>query len=350
MLLVRRRVEPLRAIEHLVGIQSQLPLSPYYALFARIEGFQPRQLAELIEERRAVRLAMMRSTIYLVSATDCLQFRNIVQPAADRLLHGTFGRSLSGLDLAEVTSAGVRLVEQRPCTLAELGELLSKSWPSREPAALANTVRARVPLVQVPPRGVWGASGRALHTTADAWLGRGRTRKRKIDDLIMRYLAAHGPASVADAQFWTGLSRLQEVFDVLGAKLRTFRDQNGVKLFDLPDAPLPSPQASAPVRFLPEFDSAILAHADRERIVPPDFRRRMATSNGLLPGTVLVDGFVRGVWKILRSARSTTLRIELFAPTAKRDLEEMSHEGHRLLQLAEASGQMDVHLEWANSR
>src|SRR5919199_3715554 len=161
-LLLRRSTLPVPdAIEHLVGLQAQAPYAPYVGLWTRLEGFRPPDLADLLNDRRAVRIALMRSTIHLVTARDCLALRPLVQPVLERGLNGTYGRHLAGLDTAALAAAGRALVEERPRTFSELGALLRERWPDRDPAALANAVRALVPLVQVPPRGIWGAGGQA---------------------------------------------------------------------------------------------------------------------------------------------------------------------------------------------
>jgi hypothetical protein len=174
MLLSRQALPAKEAIEHLVGMQAQAPNPPYVGLWTRLEGFHPDQLARLILERRAVRVALMRNTVHLVSARDCLALRPLVQPVIDRGLHANRANreGLEGVDTEELSAAGRALLEEGPRTAKELGVLLRERWPERDPASLARAVRHLVPLVQVPPRGVWGKSGPAAHTTAEAWLGR----------------------------------------------------------------------------------------------------------------------------------------------------------------------------------
>ena len=226
----------------------------------------------------------MRGTIHLVSARDCLMLRPLVQPAVDRGLSLLLGRQLAGVDTAALAAAGRVLVEERPLTFSELGAALSAQWPQHPPAALAQGVRALVPLVQVPPRAVWGAAGQAAHTSAEAWLGRPTWRPApSLDRLVTRYLAAFGPASVQDAQAWSGLTRLREVVDRLRPGLRAFRDEQGAELFDLPGAPRPDPDTPAPVRLVAEFDNLVLSHADRARIISEPNRQRMFTPERHLP-------------------------------------------------------------------
>ena len=334
MLLRRQKLPAVEAIEHLVGMQAQAPNPPYVGLWTRLEGFHPDELARLILDRRAVRIALMRNTIHLVSARDCLKLRPLVQPILDRGLYANRAHrsGIEGVDIEALVAAGRALLEERPCTAKELGELLQERWPDRDPASLARAIRHLGPLVQVPPRGVWGKSGRAAHTTVEAWLGRPLDPNPSLEEILVRYLSAFGPATVKDVQTWSGLTRLGEVTERLRSRLRTFRDEHGRELFDLPDAPRPDPDTPSPPRFLPEFDNLILSHADRTRIIAHNCREVIASKNGMVPATVLVGGFARGTWKSERTRRGkATLVIEPFEPLAKKDRDAMAAEGERLV-------------------
>src|SRR5215470_8922151 len=200
----------IETVEHLGGLQAQAPFPPYYGLWSRLAGFRPGDLADLLLNRAVVRIALMRGTIHLVSARDCLLLRPLIQPVLDRAMSTTYGKQLSGVDTGELAAAGRVLVEEKPRTFSELGTLLCAQWPDNPPAALAQKVRALVPLVQVPPRAVWGLAGQAAHTSAESWLGRDLEAGPRLDDLVVRYLAAFGPATVMDMQCWSGLTRLRE--------------------------------------------------------------------------------------------------------------------------------------------
>jgi hypothetical protein len=320
-------------IERLVGMQAQEPDNPYLALWSRLDDFDPRELSGLIAERRAVRAQLMRATIHLVSARDCLALHPITQPVLARIFTSPWGEGLAGADVREVAAAGLELLAEEPRTRAELSTLLAPRWPDADPKSLAHAVTFNAALVQVPPRGLWGATGQATWAPAETWLGQELDPNATADAVVLRYLAAFGPATVADVRTWSGLTGLREVIERLRPRLRTFRDEHGKELFDVSDAPLPDPDTPAPPRFLPEYDNLVLAHADRSRMF-----------NGLGPGApfargkalgaLLVDGFYRANWKISEENGVATLTIDRFVrqPSESSDVvDEIAAEGTRLL-------------------
>jgi hypothetical protein len=339
----RRAVQVLAMVEQLAGLQAQAPFPPYFGLWSRLEDFRPDDLAELILDRRVVRIALMRGTIHLVSARDCMAMRPLIQPVLDRGFQAGFARQLSGVDQTQLEAAGRALVEDGPRTFSELGTALARQWPAHPPAALAQGVRALVPLVQVPPRAVWGKAGQARHTSAQAWLSSSLDEGAGLDWLVRRYLAAFGPATVQDVQAWSGLTRLREVVERLRPALRTFRDDCRRELFDLPDAPRPDPDTPAPARLVAEFDNLVLSHQDRSRVISDQNRKRLFTRNGIFPGTVLVAGFAAGIWRISQAGAAATLIVELFGPVTGTDREDIIREGERMLAFAApAAEQRDV--------
>jgi hypothetical protein len=328
-LLRRRNASAADEIEHLVAMQAQVPNSPYVGLWTRLEGFQPDELADLISKRRAVRLGLMRNTIHLVTARDCLALYPLFHAVLERTLKTShFGRNLVGVDMSAVVAQAGALLEEKPRTFSQLGTLMQRTWPDRDPTSLAYAIRHLVPIVQVPPRGIWGKSGQATWTTAELWLGRPLRLEPSIEKLIRRYLAAFGPASVADISTWSGLTALRPVVERLRPRLRTYRDERGRELFDLPDGPLPDPDTPAPPRFLPEFDNLLIGHHDRTRVIDHAYRYVIVT------GTLLVDGFVHGTWAIKRAGETATLTIEPLRRLSKTDQAAVAAEGDRLLNFA----------------
>jgi hypothetical protein len=331
--LLERVSKPAAAvIEHLVGMQAQEPQDPYFGLWTRIQGFDPTELSKLIEQRHAVRIATMRGTIHLHTARDALQLRPLMQPVLDRQIRGTaFWRAVAGMDIDALTVAGREALEQQPLTNAQLGRVLQQYWPDRDSGSMGNVIRNLVPLVQVPPRGLWRKSGAATVMTLEAWVGKPPAARPSASKMVLRYLTAFGPASVRDMQAWCGLTRLGDVTERLRPELVTFRDERGVELFDLPEAPRPAEDVPASVRFLPYYDNALLAHADRTRIVEDSLRAREVV---FTVGCVLIDGFVGALWKLARERSATVLRVELLGRVSKADRAAVAEEGERLLEFA----------------
>jgi Winged helix DNA-binding domain len=205
---------------------------------------------------------------------------------------------------------------------------------------LGDALSTLVPLVQVPPRGVWGQRGPARNTTVEAWLGSPLSESTAtVDALILRYLTAYGPAASADIRAWSGLSGLSDAVWRLRPRLRTFRDGRGRELLDVPDGLLPDPQTPAPPRFLPAFDNAVLAFNDRSRII--DQADRGLSVEGAR--FVLVDGRVAGTWTVVPDDARVTLRVTLLIPLKPQDADAMVDEGERLLALlADANARQHV--------
>ncbi len=251
-------------------------LPPYHGLAARLKDFDPEALGACLEDRSLVRLTLMRGTVHLVTPRDAAWMRPLVQPVIERGYRGAFGKRLYSLD----PEAVYPLLDE-PLTGRELARRLDG-----DEDALSVAVHSFAALVQVPPRGVWGKSGMPRYQPLEHVDGAGAA-ERPVDDLVLRYLRAFGPATVMDAQNWSGLTKLREVFDTA----RSGRGRRG--LFDVPDGPRPG-DVYAPPRFLGEFDNALLGHRDRTRIVPEG----AFTAHGRNVGSVLVDGFLAATWKL----------------------------------------------------
>lgn len=335
MLLSRRRLPVGEALEALVGMQAQEPQAPYVGLWSRLEGFEPDELSQLIETRGGVRGSLFRATLHLVTARDWRSMRPLMAPVLARGFNSSpFSRALTEIELEEVLALGRELLAQRPRTRAELGPLLAERF-SADPTSLAYAVSYLEPLVQVPPRGLWRRGGQARWTTERAWLGPAHApdlspRPAPAPDLslqrlIRRYLAAFGPATVQDIQAWSGLTQLRVVIDALRGQLASFEDEQGRELLDVPDGLLPDPEIRVPVRFLPPFDNAILAHADRSRIVAPEDRVHVSADR--LMRTFLLDGFVEGSWLF----DGSVLRVAPFRGLSAADLQAVKDQARRLL-------------------
>ena len=283
LLLRRRRISPLGAVEHLVGIQSQSPRAAYVGLWARVSRFRPEALERLILERSVVRIALMRSTIHLVSAQDCLALRDIVQPAISRASRHTAARRAAGVERRRARTRRPRAHRRRAADVPELGALLASGGRRATPMRSRWGCARLVPLVQVPPRGLWHRGGVRPRRRRDV-AQRGRAVRLSMADLVRRYLAAYGPATVLDAQTFTGLTGLREVFDAAcRPELGTFRDEDGGELFDVPGAPCPRDARHAPaavppgVRQHPALARAPRAHPPGGDDVAARARERAST-------------------------------------------------------------------------
>ena len=327
LLLERVDRAPEVVIEHLVGMQAQEPPDPYVALWSRIADFDPTAVSALIAERRAVRIGLMRGTLHLVTAGDCRVLYPVMAEVMARIFRSTsFNRELEGIEVSDVLAAARTALEDRPRTPSELGAVLAETWPDRDPSSLAYAARYHLPLVQVPPRGLWRQTSRAANTTAEAWLGNAMDGPVSPDDIVLRYLAAFGPATVGDIRTWSWLTGVREVIDRLRPRLRTFRDEAGRELFDVADGLVVDADVPAPIRFLPQYDNVFLSHEDRSRI------------NGAMSwdldfawkGPILIDGGISATWRVRRSGKQATMRIELGRSLTVAERRDLDAEAERL--------------------
>ena len=351
LLLERSDVAPLDVVAHLVGLQAQVPLNPYHALWSRIARFDPTSVGRLLEERALVRVVCMRGTIHLVTAADCVLLGPLSHPvlAREMRLHRDHAATLAAIDLAPVLAFG-RTLFAEPQTIPKARAAFAAEFPDLDPATLVFACRNNLVLVQVPPRGVWGKAAQVTLATAESWLGRPLVARPSVDEVVLRYVAAFGPVVVADAAAWSGLTGMREVFDRLHPRLRTFVDHRGRELFDLPDAPRPGGDVAAPTRFLPEYDNVLLSHADRSRFSVDDPAVREIWDGRSLHGTVLHDGLVKGAWVGVRDeSGGVTVEVRHVA-VPKRAATSIEAEGRRLARFLEPNaGAHDVRMVLASA-
>ena len=325
-LLERTDVGVTDMVAQLVGLQGQAPLAPYVGLWSRIRGFVPADLAEPLEQRRLVRATLMRGTVHLVTSDDLPRLRPLMEPAITRGFRGGFSARLTTEQIGEVIGLGRELLEESPRTRAELREEFGARWPGRDADAMAYAVSYLLPTVQPTPRGVWSRRGRAELALATSWLGCPMEEAPSIDDVVLRYLGAFGPATVRDAQVWSGLTGLREVIERLAPQLRVFTSEEGEELYDLPDAPRPDADTPAPARFLPEYDNVLFSHHDRGRIVDPGRRIPLPPGYGARAGTILIDGRFAGTWLLADGA----IRVTPHAALTDAQAAELEREGELL--------------------
>ena len=333
MLLRRETLGAAAALERLVAMQAQEPPAPYYGLWTRLEGFDPQELSELVETRAAVRGTLMRSTVHITTARDFAALRAVLQPVMERhFASSPFAAGVAGVDLGELDVVARELVEAEPLGTTGIARELAVRWPDADPVALGYAARFRLPLVQVPPRGLWPVrkgAGRAKVTTVERWAGIAVPEDPPVAETILRYLAAFGPATVQDVAAWSGLAGVRAAVDALRPRLRTLEADDGRELLDVPDGPLPDPDTPAPPRFLPSFDNVLVAYKERSRIIPDEHRTR-AVRERLGAPMLLVDGFVRGTWAIADGR----LEIDPWGPLSAEQRAAVDAEGERLLAFA----------------
>ena len=336
LLLGRHELPADAALSHLAGMQAQEPQAPFTGLWSRLAAFDPTALDDLVAQRAAVRMHLMRRTVHLVAAADALRFRGAHDVMLRRRLLGVYRRELAGVDLAELAAHGTPVLVPEPRTLPEAGRALAPRWPDAGPRALGEALTVALPLVQVPPRGLWRVTGPAAHTTLDAWLGRSPDPPSPavLVEMVRRYLAAYGPAATADVRAWCGVAGLPGAVAALRPELVTFRDERGREVLDLPDAPRPDPDAPAPPRFLPAFDNAVLGYDDRSRIID-DAHRGLSVHGTRF---VLVDGRVAATW----TATDRVLEVQPLVSVSRADRSAVTAEGHALLTFLGDGGRGEV--------
>jgi hypothetical protein len=326
------------ATKRLFGLNAQDPNLPYLALWSRLHPFAIDDLTAAIEDGSLVRSTLVRATQHVVSAADFRLVRPLLAPLLRRVQRNTFGRRTAGVDLdALVAEACGLLADGQVLTRPELGRRLAQRWPHADPTALGWSVQYLLPLVHPAPSGTWNVRGATPFALADV------PADECAEELVWRYLAAFGPASVSDARAWSGIGGLREVFDRMRPRLRTFTDESGRELFDLPDAPIPSSDLPAPVRLLPEFDAPLLAFADRTRIMTDEVRRQVCVGSGVA-ATVLVDGTVAATWSIDRAAGTAVLTVQPLRPIAPADHAAVEAEAERLLAFTDPDSRPDVRI------
>ncbi|HEX7131048.1 MAG TPA: winged helix DNA-binding domain-containing protein, partial [Iamia sp.] len=333
-------------IAHLVGLQAQEPLDPYTGLWSRLEGFDPHDLGTRLEDRTLVRLVTLRGTVHLHTAADALVVRALVQDLMTRRISpgNMFGRALAGLDLDAILADVWAWIGAEPRTGAEVKARLADAG-SADLDRLVDAVKYALPHVQVPPRGVWGKKGQARWAPLDQWLGRPvpEPGPAEEDALILRYLAAFGPASAADITTWSGWTGVRAKLDRLSDRLVRYRHEDtNRELVDVPDGLRPDADVLAPVRFLPEFDNVVLSHADRSRIVPPDLGSNHVLGLDPRPRVVLVDGMVGGLWRIDHGDDRARLVLRPMVRWTKDQTRDARAEGAALLRLHAPDADHDV--------
>ncbi len=320
MLLAPERLTVPRAIERLCALQAQYAPSPYIALWSRVTGFRKEQLTRALEDRKAVKSTLFRITLHITSARDYPYYAAAWLPAAREMTPRVTVERMAEL------SRKVHVAAHKQITHEQLEAIAAEDMGGRW------RTRTLAPLLHVPPAGTWGFHGRPELLVLEAWLGVDLpTREEGAKRLVRSYLASFGPATQQDLLRFAGVrvGDLRPGLEQL--ELRSFRDERGRELLDLPGAPLPDGDTQVPGRFLPKWDSSLLAYAppERTRILPEKFRSTVIRKNGDVLPTVLVDGFVAATWNV---DRKRGLEIEPLRRLTKAELAEVDEEGERLVE------------------
>ena len=302
-------------MERLCAVQGQSAPEAYIGIWSRLDGFRKEQLTRALERRRVVRSTLFRVTLHFVSATN--------HGAYAAVNHMRWREDLLREDVPvdELVARIDRLAESGTFTYADVRALTPELGEKQFRA------RCLTPLVHVPPSGTWGHS-RVRLTTAKRWLGAtAPSQPEAVALVVRRYLGAFGPATRRDLLAFSGL-RVGDIapgLELLEGYLRRFVDEEGRELLDLPRAPRPPADTPAPVRLLPRWDALLLSHADRSRVLPPEYRAAVIEGGWVHP-TFLVDGVVAGLWK----PKGRRVELEPFTPLPRVVRRELEDEARRL--------------------
>ena len=317
------------ALERVAGLQAQWPKLPFMGLWTRLVDFKREDLADALRSRHAVRATMMRGTIHVVSSKDYRAMRGVLQPVLTRGV-SPVKEHVAKLDAVAVLAAARKMFDT-PHTFEEVRDALVAQFPKDNDRALGHLARMMLPLIMVPTDDPWPFPSVAKFQLAESWLGKPILEATDPSELVLRYFAAFGPASIADAQSWSGLQGLRPVVEKLRPKLRTFRDTRGRELFDLPDAPRPAEDTPAPMRFLPEFDNVLMGYQDRARVLADAHKPYVFLAGLRVASTVIVDGFVVATWRIDRTKKQSMIGVQLLEKLPKKTVATIEQEAERVV-------------------
>lgn len=335
LLLERSPLDPVAATRQLVSLQAQFARPVHAGLWSRVAALEPGAVTQLAAGGALVRATLMRHTLHVCAAADYLAFRHVVQPGVARAFEAMAGKRVAGVDRERVLDAVRTRLQAAPATQKELRTLLLELEPGGDEAALGYLARTFTELVQTPSGKGWGWPAQPPYALPADALGAEPQRDPHPGPLLLRYLAAFGPASVRDMQTWSGLPGLAPVVDGLRDRLLVFAGEDGRELFDLPDAPRPAPDTPAPPRLLPEFDNLVVGHHDRTRLMDDEHRRRVSLPGARVLPSFLVDGRLAGTWRLEVKAKVATLTLEPFARLRAADRRDLVAEAEGMARFLE---------------
>jgi Winged helix DNA-binding domain len=316
LLLGRKGLSPVEAVKRLGGLQAQSTTSPYLSLWTRLDGFQREQLVRALTRRRLVKAVIQRGTLHIVTPSDFWAFATARRELAGILWPPSYEARLPMARIRELAASVAAELDGVELTFKEVRALLEPyEQPGISAAFIWRRIQGQAYVVHVPPSGIWGYGGHGIYAGAERTVAGGPPPpEESFDRLVRTYLSAYGPATKQDIGQWAGIPRVAPIAASLARQsVRTFRDEQGRILYDLPRAPLPGADTPAPLRLIPRFDNLVLSHADRSRILGDQPPSRIVTNNGLVHATILVDGFVAGTWQLEKGR----VVLEPFAPLGR---------------------------------
>jgi hypothetical protein len=339
-------MSPAEMIQHLVGLQAQDVLPPFVALWSRLEQFSPEAIDVALDDRSLVRMTLMRGTIHMVTREDALRLQPHYREMLEKIPFrpGFFFGATVGMDIEEVREGAWSLFGPTPLKTSAIREWAKRTWPDRDPGAIAQAVYYLLPVVQVPPRGKWKQNNRPQWALTETWIGAPLEGAYPVDDVVLRYLRAFGPASTMDMQVWSKLTGLREVVERLGSRLRTYKDERGRTLYDLAEAELVDGDVEAPVRYLGWYDNVALSHEDRSRIIDPAAAPGGGAAGETNVSTLTIDGFIAGSYKIVTEKDQARIRITPGRTVSSSERQDLLDEGERLLKFIEPERTHDIEL------
>jgi hypothetical protein len=312
LLLERKRLSPKAVIERLVGMQAQWPQAPYVGVWTRATSFRRETLERDLRRGAVIKATAMRQTLHLVTPRDYALVRAAMSET-------NFPWESS---VARRLAPTVRALATRgPVTTAEALERLETEHglTGIEARRAWRIGRVRAHVLHHHDTALWHGRPQGRFVAVAEPEAHDPTEARA--EIVRRYLAAFGPASRRDIVQWSMMHvpEIQRALERL--ELRRVRDEGGRELLDVPRAPLPAADVPAPVRFLPKWDNVLLAFADRTRVLPEAYRKRVIGMNGDVAQTFLVDGFVAGTWRV-ESGKVVVQPFVRLSPSVRAELAE----------------------------
>lgn len=328
------------ALGRVLALQAQHPASPYIGLWNRLRDFDPTQLDAAYTGLGVFRSRLIRMTLHTMHPADHAAAWAAMQPSLrTRLFDSRFtSSSWTAAALDELMPALLAFTAQ-PRAADEVSAWLEER--SGEAAkGLWWAYRYVAPLWHAPGGGPWSFGARSSYQAADSgtWSPQAASDPRLAEEgmrtLAKRYLASFGPASAADLALFAMVqrARAKQALEALEDELQRYEGPEGEVLYDLPGMPLPDPDTPAPPRLMPMWDNILLAHVDRRRTIPEDYRALAIRKNGDALPTLLVDGQVAGVWRAVDGGIEATA----FHPLPRAAWDGLAAEAEDLLALLAA--------------